>query len=155
LLDSRWTAEVQPALQRAGVATLDGLIQLALERERRSQEIQDALSAAAQLEQRVADQRDWDGILAGSQRGLAAAEEALGLADRDALDVAAAELGVRDLADIESRLGALRIERSNLDATEREFDAELKVAKATSVQKQKALAALQVDLLQAESSVTG
>lgn len=154
-LGDNWLAEVEPVLKRLGAATLDDLVRIANEATLRSQEIQDILRAATQLEQRVADQRDWAGVRADRQRELAAAGEGLIMASPEALDAAAAKLGISDLANTESQLDVLRIERAQLNETERNLAGELSAANATSVEKEKSVAILREELLQAESAVMG
>jgi AAA domain len=152
-LADHWLAQVEPLLKRLGAATLDDLVRMASDATQRSQEIRDVLRAVAQLEQRVADQRDWSGVLADRQQELVAAGEGLIMASPEALDAAAVKLGISDLADAASQLDVLRTERARLNETERKLEGELSAANATSVEKEKSLAMLHEELLQAESAV--
>ena len=104
LLQNRWLTEAQPVFTRAGVTTLDDLVRMTIEAAQRAQEISDARDVAAQLEQRVADQRDWTTLRAVRQRELAAAGDGLGDADREALAATARSLGITDLADTDRLL---------------------------------------------------
>ena len=148
-------AQRLPVFTRAGVTTLDDLVRMTIEAAQRAQEISDARDVAAQLEQRVADQRDWTTLRAVRQRELAAAEDGLGDADREALAATARSLGITDLADTDRLLDLLRIERGKLVQIERKLEGELTAADATSIEKQKALATTREDFVKAQSTIEG
>jgi hypothetical protein len=154
-LQARWLADAEPALERANAVTLDHLARMAADAALRTQEIVEARRAAAQLEQRVADQPDWAGLRAERQRELAAAEEALGDADRSVPERSARQLKIYDLADAEARLEALRGEGARLADTARKLEGELSAANARSVEKRNTLGAAGQDLLKAQSGVEG
>jgi DNA repair exonuclease SbcCD ATPase subunit len=154
-LQKRWVREAEPVLQRVGVKALDDLISMAMETAKRSQEVQDAHRAADQIEQRVADQRDWAALRAAHERDLQAVADALGAADQSELDATAHRLGIYDLAACGTRLNLLRADRDKLTETERKLGEDLTAAKATNAEKQKALAAARQALRQARSSIDG
>lgn len=154
-LQTRWIAEAEPALKQAEVANLDALAQIAHDAAQRSQAIQEARQAAAQLEQRVADQPDWVGLLAVHQRELGAAEVALGTADRLQVELLASELGITDAAEIDHRLDLHHAERSNIVEVEKELSGQLIAANARIVDKQKALAESREELVRAQSCIEG
>src|SRR5205823_3084403 len=107
-LQRRWLGEAEPALQRAGVMALDDLVRMAMEAAKHSQEVQDTRRAVAQLEQRVADQRDWAALRAAYERDLNAVADAVGQANQGLLDATAQRLGIDDLAACDARVNLLR-----------------------------------------------
>ena len=133
-LEARWTAEAEPVLAAAGVSSLEDLARLAAEATGRARQIQDARNAAAQLEQRIADQPDWADLRTRRQRDLSAAEEALGAIDRPALEKMAHKLGIAQSADAEAQLEQLRAKRANLSAAERQLEGEWRAAAARADQ---------------------
>jgi hypothetical protein len=112
----------------------------------RSQQIQESRRAAAQLEQRVADQPDWAGLRTQCQHELETAEAVLGQADRTATEVMARQLGIVDLAIAESLLEVQRAERGKLVEADRKLEGELAAARIRSVENQKTLAAAREQL---------
>lgn len=154
-LQKRWLAEVEPALERANAVNLDHLGRMLGDAKVRSQEIEEARRAAAQLEQRVGDQPDWAGLRAQRQKELATAEAAVGIVDRAATDATARRLRIGDLTAAETLMEALRIERSQLIDADRKLDSELAAVNARRVEKQKTLAAAREELLAAQAGVEG
>jgi len=154
-LSERWASEVEPVLTRLGAANIDGLIRLSNESSDRSREIEGLSSEVSQLEQRIADQRDWSGSLAQYRTSLAEAEDALGAGSVDALEGAISRLGIKDLAETESRSAKLRTELDRLRETERKIETELNTAEATIAEKQKVVAQLREELVQTESPLAG
>ncbi len=154
-LQKRWLAEAEPALERANAVTLDHLAHLAAGAAQQLQEIAEACRAAAQLDQRVADQPDWAGLRAERQRELTAAEDVLGTADRRALERSAGKLGMQGAADAEARLEALRAERGKLAEAERKLEGERATATARSAEKRNTLAAASEEMLKAQSGLEG
>ena len=139
-LRNRWLAEVEPALERANAVTLDHLGRMVADVAQRSQEIHEARRSAAQLEQRAADQPDWATQKALRQQELAAAEAALGAADRAAAEALSRKLRITDLAAAEAQLEKLRPEKDQLLEAKQKLDADLAAANALCVEKQAALA---------------
>ena len=112
---------------------------MAMEAAKHSQEVQDTRRAVAQLEQRVADQRDWAALRAAYERDLNAVADAVGQANQGLLDATAQRLGIDDLAACDARVNLLRADRDKLVEAERRLGEDLTAARATSVEKQKAL----------------
>jgi DNA repair exonuclease SbcCD ATPase subunit len=154
-LQTRWIAEAEPVLKRADVASVDALAQIARDVAQRSQAIQEARRAAAQLEQRVADQPDWAALLAGRRQEAAAAEETLEQVDRVKAEMLASEFGITDVAQAEHRLDLHNADRADLIAAEKRLDSELGTANARILDKQKVLAAVGEELVRARSSLQG
>jgi hypothetical protein len=154
-LQQRWLTEATPVLQQAGVATLEELASLASDVAKRSQDLQAAHRVADQLDQRVADQRDWAALRADHQRELAAAEDSLGPADRETLDATARRLGIADAAGCGAQLELIRTERTKLVETETNLVAQLTTANATNIEKQNTLATVRKELLDTQSSIDG
>jgi hypothetical protein len=154
-LQTRWIAEAEPALKQAEVATLDALAQIAHDAAQRSQAIQEARQAAAQLEQRVADQPDWEGLLEVHQRELAAAEVALEQADRLKVESLASEFGISDAAEAENRLDLHQAERANIVEVEQKLNGELIAENARIGDKEKALGKAREELVRAQSCIEG
>ncbi len=152
-LQRRWLAEAEPALERANAVNLDHLGRLVAEAELRAQDVVDTRRAADQLEQRVADQPDWAGLRTERRKELAAAEAALGQADRAAAEAMARELRIGDLAAAEKRLEAQRAERSKLVDAERKLDGELATASARGAEKQKTLVTAREQFVSAKAGV--
>ncbi|HXB70920.1 MAG TPA: AAA family ATPase [Candidatus Acidoferrales bacterium] len=155
LLQKRWLAEAEPVLQLAGVTTLEALTRLSLEVAQRGREIQVLLTAAGQLELRVADQPDWATLRAQRERELAAADEAVGQVDREGLGTLARQLRIARLADAEAQIEKLRVQRANLSAAERKLDGQLTVATARSEEIQRTLTTALQELALAQSRVAG
>jgi hypothetical protein len=152
---NQWVAEGEPVLQRAGAANVDELARINAGAAKLAQEAAEARRAAEQLEQRIADQRDWASLLASRNSELLAAEESLGKADPLALEKAARNLRVVDRADAEKRIDPERTERSKLEEIERNTDGDLTGARATSTEKNKALVSARDELVRAQASIDG
>jgi hypothetical protein len=154
-LQSQWSTDSEPVLKRAQVASLDALAQLTHDAEQRSHAIQESQRAAAQLEQRVADQPDWAGRLAMYQRELAAAEARLEHEDRLNLDNLARKFGISEIGEAQRQLDLHHIEHSNVVELEKKLNDELIAAKARVGDKHNALTGAREELLRAESCVGG
>ena len=154
-LQVRWIAEAEPVLKRAGLADLDDVVLAAKEHAARLQQIRDLRQAAAALDQRLSDQRDWVSHRAERQRELAASEEDLAGKDRKELETVALKLGANDPAAVEAGLGRLRGQRPKMIERERYLEGEQKTANALSAEKQKDLLAIREELLSAKSVVEG
>jgi hypothetical protein len=152
-LDNRWFVEAGPLLTGAGVATLDDLSRAVREAEEGLQEVQELRRSVSQLEQRIADQRDWSSIFAAHKRDLATADEALADSDLKPLEAVARTLGITNPATLESHSEAARTERAELVKEERRLDSELTAAKATSAEREKAASIARQELAQARSLI--
>ena len=133
-LEARWAAEAEPVLAAAGVASLEDLARLSAEAAQRARQIHEARNAAAQLEQRIADQPDWSGLRTQRERDLAAAEQALDAVDRPALEKLARKLAIAKPADADSQLEQLRAKRAGLNTAERQLEGEWRAAAARAGQ---------------------
>jgi DNA repair exonuclease SbcCD ATPase subunit len=131
---------VEPAFERAKAVNLGHLARLVTDAAGRQEEIQEAHRAAAQLEQRIADQPDWAGTRRQCQEELTTAEAALEQADRAAAESLAAQLQIADVTAAEVRLETHRSGRGKLADAQRKVEGELAAANAGSVEKQKSLA---------------
>ncbi|HLK65075.1 MAG TPA: AAA family ATPase [Bryobacteraceae bacterium] len=145
-LQKRWLAEVEPALERANAVNLDHLGRMVADAALRVQEVQEARRAAAQLDQRVADQPDWAGQRTQRQQEFAASEAALGQIDRAAAKAMARQLRIADLPAADVQLEKLRQEREKLITSERKLDSDVATANARHIEKQKTLAAAREEL---------
>ena len=154
-LERRWQAEAVPLLKLADATTLDQLVQIVNDTERRKREIQDARLASAQFEQRIGDQLDWAGIIAERKAQLVAAEKQLADADRVKLDKAARKLGVGDVAAVEKRLETLRAKHTGLIAIRNDLVTQLAGDQGRQAEKQQSLESARVELSRAESGIGG
>jgi hypothetical protein len=154
-LEKRWTREVQPVLIRANAANLEELAALVAINLQRSNEIAEKERAASQLDQRVADQPDWAGTLAQRRPELAAAEEFLKGIDQKAVERAASQLAVRDPAELENRLVAVRNEHGALAAGQTTLSVELAKAKSKVEETRRSLRAARESLTKASSLIDG
>jgi chromosome segregation ATPase len=155
-LHDRWLAEAQPVLTLAKVATLDELVHMVASVAQCSNEIQEAGRAASQLEQRVADQPDWEGALEQRRLELASADEALRSSDRRELEAAARQLGINvSDAEVAKRLTLVQSERVKFAEAEKKLNDHFIAANVKSLEMQKALAAARDDLLRAQSFIQG
>jgi hypothetical protein len=153
-LQKRWVDEVEPILQRAGVLALDDLARIAAEIVKRSQEVRDARRTVDQLEQRVSDQHDWGALRATHERDFKAAADALGEEDHDRLDATARALSIDDLSACDARLNILRADQVRLVETKRKLG-DLAAARATGVEKQKAVDEAREALQRLQSLIDG
>jgi DNA repair exonuclease SbcCD ATPase subunit len=154
-LQRRWLEEAEPAIERANAVNLDHLGRMVTDAADRHQKIQEARHAASQLDQRIADQPDWAGLMRERMKELEAAESALPHADRNAAELLAGQLDISDLAGAEGRLERHRAGRGRLADAERKADGELATASASSVESQKSLAAARELLAVASSHLEG
>jgi len=154
-LQARWLAEAEPALERANAVNLDHLARLAADAAQRSQMAVEARRAAAQLEERMADQPDWASLRVQREREVAAAEETLRPASLSALERAARKLSLKQLSDAEARLEALRLELAKLAEAERKLEGELAAANARSAEKRNTLAGAIEEMGKAQSGLQG
>ena len=154
-LERRWLNEAEPLLKSASVATLDGFAKIFNDTTRRSREIQEARSAATQLEQRMTDQPDWASLRAEREHQLATAEQALGDAERARLEKAARKLEIDDAAETEKRLELLRTKHSGLLETGNKLNRDLAAANAGAIEKQKTLDVARNELMRAQSNLDG
>ena len=154
-LQARWLAEAEPALERANAVNLDHLARLSAEAAQRTQQAVDARRAEAQLEERAADQPDWTRLLAERQRELAAAEEALGEANRNTLERSARKLGIKDAAEAEARLEALRVEVARLAEAGHKWDGELAGANARLAERRSTAAAAEEEMRRGQAGIEG
>lgn len=154
-LERRWATEAQPVLTRAKAANLEELAAMIAVSLQRSSEIGEKERIASQLDQRVADQPDWAGMLAERRLELAAAEESLRGFDRRVVEGAASQLAFRDHAEIDTRLVALRNERVKVAAAQGTLNVELAKAKAKTEETQRSLTAARENLAKASSLIEG
>jgi len=154
-LQAQWSTDAEPVLKRAEVASLDALAKLTHDAEQRSHAIQEARQAAAQLEQRVADQPDWAGRLAMHQRERAAAEASLEHENRLNLDNLARKFGISEIGEAQRRLDLHHVEHSNVVELEKKLNDELIAAKARVGDKRNAMTGAREELLRAESCIGG
>jgi DNA repair exonuclease SbcCD ATPase subunit len=154
-LQVRWIAEAEPVLKQAGLANLDDVVLTAKKHAANLEQIRDLRQAAAALDQRLSDQRDWVSLRAERQRELVASEEALAGKDRKELETVALKLGANDPAAVEAGLGKLRAQRPKMIERERYLEGEQKTASALSTEKQRDLLAIREELLSAQSAVEG
>lgn len=154
-LQMRWITEADPVLKNAGLTSLDDVIAAVKVRTDRMEEIRKLHLAAAALDQRVMDQRDWVNILDERRRELSASEELLAGKDRNALKTVALKLGINEPASIEGNLKRLRAQRPALNERERSLEGEQRAANALSDEKQKEVLEVGDKLLAAKSEVAG
>src|SRR5205823_3093638 len=100
-LEHRWLVEAEPVLKAAQAASLEEIAKIVTETAKRAKEIEAAGREAGQLDQRITDQPDWEALLSERQQQFAAAEKALGHADRSRLEKAARKLRIANVADAE------------------------------------------------------
>src|SRR5262249_44332371 len=121
----------------------------------RSNEIAEKERIASQLDQRAADQPDWAGTLAQRRLEFAMAEEFLKGVDRKAVERAASQLAVRDPAELENKLVAVRNERVKHAAAQATLNVELAKAKAKAEETQRSLTAARETFAKASSLIDG
>jgi hypothetical protein len=154
-LQARWSAEVEPVLKQARMASLDEVGEAVRKRAADLEEVRRLRTEAAALEQRISDQRDWVSVRAEKQRELDKCAEALAGEDRKALQKLAQKLRIKDLLAAEASLSKLAGQRPALLARERTLEGELASAKLLLSEKQKDLAVAQQDVLSARAAVDG
>ncbi len=154
-LQARWAAEVEPVLLRAGAVNVAGLarkMEESAERVRRSRE---ALTEAAQLEQRAADQPDWAGLHHQRQAELAVTAELIRGFDEAALEKLARGQRISNAADTSKRLTALQAEVAKRKDGERKFSEELARAVAARQANQGALGSARAEWDEAKPGIAG
>ena len=124
-LQIKWAAEAEPVLRRVAsrASTMSWSRRKGgLEAWRRSKELR---RAAAALDQRIADQRDWGGALAERRRDLANAEAGSAGKDRQKFETVALKLRIDDLEATKAHLTKLNAQRPKLIERERILGGEL------------------------------
>jgi DNA repair exonuclease SbcCD ATPase subunit len=154
-LQGRWSAEVEPVLEQADLASLDEVGEAVKKRTADLEEMRRLRNEAAALEQRISDQRDWVSVRAEKQRELNKCADALAGEDRKALQKLAQKLRIKDLLAAETSLSKLAGQRPTLLARERSLEGELASARLLLSEKQKDLAVAQEDLLSARAAIDG
>jgi AAA domain len=154
-LQARWSTEVDPVLEQAGLANLDEVGEAVSKRTANLEEMRKLRYEAAALDQRISDQPDWVGKRAEKQRELDRSAEALAGADRKELEKLARKSRIKDLSAAEASLTQLGGQRPKLLARERTLEGDLAAAKLLFAEKQKDLAAAQEDVLRARTAVDG
>jgi chromosome segregation ATPase len=119
------------------------------------EEIHELRQAAAALDQRIADQRDWGGAIAERRRDLANAEAGSAGKDRQKLETIGLKLRIDDLEAAEAHLNKLNVQRPKLIERERILGGELSAARALITEKQKDLVTARQELRAAQSGVEG
>jgi DNA repair exonuclease SbcCD ATPase subunit len=152
-LESRWQTEALPLLNAAGVTTVEQLTEIAEDTVRKVRDLQSARQAADQLDQRIADQPDWDKVLSERTETYQAAEKQLEGADRGDLEKRAQTLNLRDAAAVEKRRDTLRAKHSNLISATNELATRLAGDRAKLAEKQQSLEAARQDLVQAQTGL--
>lgn len=155
VLEKRWAAEGAPLLREAGAADVEDLARKVHEAEQRESEIESATRDAAQLEQRIADQPEWGKLLPARQAALRTAEKALEGAEASAIEKLARKLRIREAAEAEKRIEALRPKFDKLDSDTRECERLLAAENARVTEKQISLAEAQADRDLKRSSIQG
>jgi hypothetical protein len=154
-LQTRWTAEAEPVLKQAGLASLHDVLAATKERARSVEEIRKLRGVADALDQRILDQRDWGDVLAQRQRDLASAEAGSAGKDRKTFQTVALKLKINDLPAAETHLTKLRAQRPKSIERERILERELAEARALNTEKQKDIMTAREELLAAQSAIEG
>ena len=154
-LQARWAAEVEPILLRAGAVNVAGLARKMEESAERVRRGKEALTEAAQLEQRAADQPDWAAVLQQRQAELAAAVELLRGADEAALDKLARSQRISNAAEASKRLAALQADVAKRAESERKLSEDLARAVAARQANQDSLASARAEWDEARPAIAG
>ncbi len=154
-LQARWAAEVEPILLRAGAVNIAGLARKIEERAERVRCGKEALTEAAQLEQRAADQPDWAALHQQRQAEMAAAVELLRGADEAALDTLARSQRISNAAEASKRLAALQADVTKRADSERKHSEDLARAVAARQANQDSLGSARAEWDEARPAIAG
>jgi DNA repair exonuclease SbcCD ATPase subunit len=154
-LEKRWATEARPLLQEAGASTIDDLRRIIADASQRGADITAVQREVAQLEQRIAEQPDWESMLAEHLLECSTLEEELGDTDLNKLEKTVIKLKVTSSVEVERRLESLRNQFDTLTNDERRQHSELAAANARLAEKQQTLDAARTDRDRAQASIEG
>ncbi len=154
-LQSRWAAEVEPVLTKAGASNVAGLARKIDESAARALQIKEARSEATQLEQRVADQPDWAALRLQRQAELATAESAVAGLDEAALEKLARGQRIQSVSDAEKRLATIGGDVAKRAEDERRLSGACALNRAALQENDRAMSLTRAEFTEAQSAIEG